>query len=386
MKVMEMSASKVVGSLENIFVGGVRFFIDTYPEYAARILKTHESLADYSYILYIKPQSIDRENFKITINIADFFVASIIKQEINGDTDSLEKEKEIESLAKEKILVIVGQRVSVIIHDIVSDYDSLEGDSIKYGSSRIGYWIDESATCTVFYSRRSEENGLEQKNLVQNSTKQKSAISKNREKDRKEEDSIKLDCRELIKINCYAGRHSSLNFYFLVQGGLVPNSEINCYLLGEYADIKVDGAYLLQNKQQATVSVYQEHLVPHTSSNVMIKGVIKDSAYICYKGLIYIGVNAFNTDAEQKNKNILVGNNIGNSIDNAIDSAGAWDNVSARAHSIPSLEILNNDVRCSHGSAVGPIDKEQLFVLQSRGLDRLVATQVLIDGFIGLYF
>jgi|GEM_PF-3469743 len=326
---MQENFSGKESSLKNIFVGTKQLFLNIYPEYATHILKTHESLASYEYIVYIKPESTKspaikfQTTTKITVTISALF----------------------EKLAKEKILIVVGRNLSVTIHDTLPDLHT-----------SIGYWLDESATCTVLYKR----------DLAQESSEQKS---------------IEQDNVQSVTINCYTGRHSSLTVYFLIANIVVPDLKINCYLLGEYSNIQVDGAFMLQNRQQATVSIYQEHLVSHTSSNVMVKSALRDSAYICYKGLIYIGTNAPYTDAVQNNKNIIVAGN-GDSMAN---NNNVGEN-NARAHSIPSLEILNNEVRCAHGSAVGPVDKEQLFVLQSRGLDQAQATQVLIDGFIGTHF
>lgn len=347
---------KVIGREIDVFVSTKSIFIDTYSAYATHIFKTHGSLVDYEYIMYIKPKLPVRKTRKSTMNIGDIFEISIISEQVNQQVN--QKSDTADIVTKEKILIIVGCGLSVAIHDILSDEHSF-----------IGYWVDESATCTVFYKKDLVQESLDQ----ENSRNKSIVIDKN----------IIQDSAKSAKINCYAQRHSSLTVYFLIAGAAesdfvdfgVFDMQLNCYLLGEYADIKVDGAYMLSKKQKATVSLYQEHLIPHTSSNVLVKSVLRDSAYICYKGLIYIGTNAPYTDAVQNNKNIIVAGN-----------GDSMANNNARAHSIPSLEILNNEVRCAHGSAVGPVDKEQLFVLQSRGLDQMVATEILINGFIGTNF
>jgi len=103
-------------------------------------------------------------------------------------------------------------------------------------------------------------------------------------------------------------------------------------------------------------------VAPKTTSDLLFKGAVEDDARSVYTGLIHIGKQAKGSAAFQTNRNIKL-------------SEGAW------AESVPNLDIENNDVRCSHASAVGPIDEEQRFYLESRGVPPAVAERLIVLGF-----
>jgi Fe-S cluster assembly protein SufD len=106
----------------------------------------------------------------------------------------------------------------------------------------------------------------------------------------------------------------------------------------------------------------QEHIAPRTTSDLLFKGAVQDQAHSVYTGLIKIGHDAKGSIAFQTNRNLKL-------------SDGAW------AESVPNLEIDNNDVRCSHASAIGPIDSDQRFYLESRGVPPAVAERLIVLGF-----
>jgi Fe-S cluster assembly protein SufD len=104
------------------------------------------------------------------------------------------------------------------------------------------------------------------------------------------------------------------------------------------------------------------HEAPRTHSDLLFKGAVKDTAKSVYTGLIKIGENATKAEAFQTNRNLTL-------------SHGAW------AESVPNLEIETNDVKCSHASTVGPIDDEQRFYLESRGIRPEIAERLVVLGF-----
>src|SRR5438874_5355439 len=108
---------------------------------------------------------------------------------------------------------------------------------------------------------------------------------------------------------------------------------------------------------------FQDHAAPDTTSNLLFKGAVGGHSRSVYTGLIRVRKNARGTNAFQTNRNIKL-------------SEHAW------AESVPNLEIENNDVRCSHASAVGPVDEEQRFYLESRGVRPEVAEQMIVLGFL----
>lgn len=108
--------------------------------------------------------------------------------------------------------------------------------------------------------------------------------------------------------------------------------------------------------------MFHSHIAQDTSSNLLFKGAIDDKARSIYTGMIRIGPEARGTNAFQTNRNLKL-------------SDDAW------AESVPNLEIENNDVACSHASTVGPVEEEQLFYLESRGVPPDVAEKLIVDGF-----
>ncbi|MFM7338025.1 MAG: SufD family Fe-S cluster assembly protein, partial [Actinomycetota bacterium] len=103
---------------------------------------------------------------------------------------------------------------------------------------------------------------------------------------------------------------------------------------------------------------------PRTHSDLLFKGAVKDTAKSVYTGLIRIRDNATKSEAFQTNRNLTL-------------SDGAW------AESVPNLEIETNDVKCSHASTVGPIDEDQRFYLESRGIRPEIAERLVVLGFFG---
>ena len=95
---------------------------------------------------------------------------------------------------------------------------------------------------------------------------------------------------------------------------------------------------------------------------MLYKGALKDNAYSAFRGLIRVNPEAQRTDAYQANRNILLSPH-------------------THADSIPELEIEANDVRCTHGSTVGPVDPDQVFYLMTRGIPRMEAENLIVEGF-----
>ena len=106
----------------------------------------------------------------------------------------------------------------------------------------------------------------------------------------------------------------------------------------------------------------QDHDAPHTTSDLLFKGAVQDESRSVYTGLIKVRKHARGTAAFQTNRNLTL-------------SEGAW------AESVPNLEIETNDVRCSHASTVGPIDADQRFYLESRGIPTQIAERLIVLGF-----
>ena len=133
-------------------------------------------------------------------------------------------------------------------------------------------------------------------------------------------------------------------------------------LAGQGATSRVTGAYFADGTQHLDYDTYQRHIAPSTTSDFAFKGALRDTATAVWRGMIRVEEGAQKTNAYQENRNLLLSRE-------------------AHANSIPGLEILANDVRCTHGATLGQVDREQLFYLMSRGLSRSEAERLIVRGF-----
>lgn len=145
-------------------------------------------------------------------------------------------------------------------------------------------------------------------------------------------------------------------------GGDYARLRTDCRLLGRGSAGNLLAGYFGSGAQTLDYRTFQEHVAPDTTSDLLFKGVVGDEARSVYTGLIRVAPEARGTNAFQTNRNIKL-------------SEDAW------AESVPNLVIENNDVHCSHASAVGPIDEEQRFYLESRGIPTRVAERLIVAGF-----
>lgn len=151
----------------------------------------------------------------------------------------------------------------------------------------------------------------------------------------------------------------------VVQAGLgcdYGRSRVDCRLTGRGASGDLDAVYFATGEQTLDYRTFQWHDAPDTTSNLLFKGAVDDDARSVYTGLIRVEREARGTNAFQTNRNLKL-------------SDRAW------AESVPNLEIETNDVRCSHASTVGPIDEDQLFYLESRGVPTETAERLIVAGF-----
>jgi Fe-S cluster assembly protein SufD len=158
-------------------------------------------------------------------------------------------------------------------------------------------------------------------------------------------------------------RDGSLDWVALGFGSGRGKVRMETQLRGPGASAKVTGAYAGRGRQHLDFDTTQEHAAPNTTSDLAFRGILDGRSTAVWRGMIKVDPGAQQTDAFQESRNLLL---------------------SKRAHAdaIPGLEILANDVRCTHAAAIAQIDREQLFYLMSRGLRREQATRLVIDGFL----
>jgi Fe-S cluster assembly scaffold protein SufB len=134
-------------------------------------------------------------------------------------------------------------------------------------------------------------------------------------------------------------------------------------LIGQGAQAQIIGVGLLTGNNQTRLHTLQHHEASDTTSNLLVKAVLSDTASFVYDGSILVDKKAQKTNAYQRNENLLLSDH-------------------AHAQSKPTLEILANDVRCTHGATIGTVDREQIFYLKTRGINESAAKRLLVQGFL----
>ena len=159
------------------------------------------------------------------------------------------------------------------------------------------------------------------------------------------------------------GAGASLRYVTAGLGARLSKQRSEAILEGRGSDSEMLGLFFGERGQKFDSLTLQEHRGEQTKSDLLYKSALKDAAQSVYYGLVHVGREARGTDANQENRNLLLSDR-------------------AKADSDPVLEILTSEVvRCSHGATVGPVDEEQLFYLQCRGLEREAAERLLVEAF-----
>lgn len=157
-------------------------------------------------------------------------------------------------------------------------------------------------------------------------------------------------------------RDTNLTWLAGMLGSAVTKAFLDSRIEGSGANVRMLGFFFGDQEQHFDQHTFQNHIVPNGKSDLLYKGALKDKAYSAFRGLIRINPNAQHSDAYQQNRNLLLSNH-------------------AHADSIPELEIEANDVRCTHGATVGPIEEAAVFYMMARGIPRPEAERLFTEGF-----
>jgi Fe-S cluster assembly protein SufD len=157
-------------------------------------------------------------------------------------------------------------------------------------------------------------------------------------------------------------RGGKLDWIFGAIGSRLTKNFSELDLAGEGATGRMSGFYFTDGNQHLDHDTQQNHLAPHTTSDLLFKGALKGKSRSVWQGMIYVAPGAQKTDGYQANRNLVLSDG-------------------ARADSIPGLEILADDVRCTHGATVGKLEAEPLFYLKSRGIPQAEAEKIVVEGF-----
>lgn len=158
-------------------------------------------------------------------------------------------------------------------------------------------------------------------------------------------------------------RDASLDWVTLGFGSGNGKVFLTTKLAGRGASANVTGAYASHGRQHLDFDTLQEHAAPDTTSDLAFRGILDGRSSAVWRGMIQVDEGAQRTDAFQESRNLLL-------------------TKKAHADAIPGLEILANDVRCTHAAAIAQIDAEQLFYLASHGLPDADAKRLVIEGFL----
>jgi Fe-S cluster assembly protein SufD len=157
-------------------------------------------------------------------------------------------------------------------------------------------------------------------------------------------------------------RGGNLDWIFGAVGSRLTKNFSDLDLAGEGSVGRMSGFYFTDGTQHLDHDTQQNHLAPHTTSDLLFKGALKGRSRSVWQGMIYVAPGAQKTDGYQANRNLVLDDK-------------------ARADSIPGLEILADDVRCTHGATVGKLEQEPLFYLKSRGIPQHEAERLVVEGF-----
>jgi Fe-S cluster assembly protein SufD len=158
------------------------------------------------------------------------------------------------------------------------------------------------------------------------------------------------------------GAGATLESFAVALGGSYARLRTDSALEGESGTSRLRAAFIGRDDQMLDFRTLQDHLAPRTTSDLLFMGAVADRSHSVYSGLIRVRRGAVRSDAMQTNHNLVL-------------------DEGAHADSVPNLDIEENDVKCSHGSTVGPVDEDQRYYLESRGVEPDMAERLIVAGF-----
>ncbi len=158
------------------------------------------------------------------------------------------------------------------------------------------------------------------------------------------------------------GARATLSSYAVALGGGYARLRTDSALEGDAGASRLRAAFIGRDDQMLDFRTLQDHRAPRTTSDLLFMGAVAETSHSVYSGLIRVRRGAVKADAVQTNHNLVL-------------------DEGAHADSVPNLDIEENDVRCSHGSTVGPVDEDQRYYLESRGIEPERAEQLIVAGF-----
>jgi Fe-S cluster assembly protein SufD len=168
----------------------------------------------------------------------------------------------------------------------------------------------------------------------------------------------------VANIQAHVGAKGVFASHVFSTGARIQRHDVGIALKGEGADCTMNGVYLADGDRLVDTHTSLDHAMPHCTSHELYKGILAGKAKAVFNGRIIVRIDAQKTDAKQTNRALLLSDD-------------------ATINSNPQLEIFADDVKCTHGAAVGQLDDEAMFYLQARGLTRIEARDMLLHAFAG---
>lgn len=240
-------------------------------------------------------------------------------------------------------------------HDDVDEYYAINFQSVQNSIPYVGVCVEKNKTAKLYLNLNNSVKGNVYP-IIELSLKENSNLE------------IILSVTSLEDVNVansiYAKvlKDANLKMHTISMGGELSRSRMDIDLIGDGSGFYLDGVYFGEGAQIHDSRVFVNHLGKNTNSNMITKGVLGDRSSSIFTGTIHIAEGAIKTESHQENRNILLSEE-------------------ATAQSVPNLEILCDDVICSHGSSVGPIEEEIYHYVMSRGISKVDADKMLIKGF-----
>ena len=305
------------------------------------IQQSSNSDIDFNSFSYIV--NSDKKHVKIT-NIND-----ISNPLIDNSTKRPFDKFNIEQFEK----VTGGFRID--FQDDVDEYYEINFQSVQNSIPYVGVCVEKNKTAKLYLNLNNSVKGNVYP-IIELSLKENSNLE------------IILSVTSLEDVNVansiYAKvlKDANLKMHTISMGGELSRSRMDIDLIGDGSGFYLDGVYFGEGAQIHDSRVFVNHLGKNTNSNMITKGVLGDRSSSIFTGTIHIAEGAIKTESHQENRNILLSEE-------------------ATAQSVPNLEILCDDVICSHGSSVGPIEQEIYHYVMSRGISKVDADKMLIKGF-----
>ena len=167
---------------------------------------------------------------------------------------------------------------------------------------------------------------------------------------------------QISSFNIKLGQNAAAIYNTYEFGGGFIRRDINAYLHSKGGDFEINSLFVPTAKQHMDIFSIVHHESPHSTSRQLVKGVLGGSSSGVFRGLAHVYPDAKKSNAQQTNHNLLLSSK-------------------SRMNSIPQLQIYEDDVKCSHGSTTGQLNKEAIFYLRSRGIDRMAAIGLMVKGF-----